>query len=42
VLGNLFNRSMALEGQRRARLVAPFEIDRYREFGAFVPAQEKN
>jgi hypothetical protein len=29
----MFRREMALEGQRRARLVGPFEIARYRRYG---------
>jgi len=37
----MFRREMALEGQRRARLVGPFEIARYRKSETFLTAGGK-
>lgn len=37
VVGCLFQRGNAVEGQRRALVVRSFELDRYREQGRFVP-----
>lgn len=37
VVGCLFQRGNAVEGQRRALVVRSFELDRYREYGRFVP-----
>ena len=41
IVGVLFNRQTAMEGQRRARIAGPFEIERCREEALFIPAEMK-
>ncbi len=39
--GFIFERQMTLEGQRRALLVGPFEVEHFREIKAFLPPRIK-
>jgi hypothetical protein len=41
VVGVLFSRQTAAEGRRRAELVGPFAIDRFREDAKFIPDEFK-
>src|SRR5207249_3889004 len=34
--GFIFRRQTAVEGQRRAHVVGPFEVERFREFEVFI------